>query len=67
MPIYIYRCKKCKDTIELQQSFKEGDEFLREGNYRCLAPDCGGTEGERVITTASFILEGRGWYNKGGY
>ena len=65
MPVYVYRCKKCQCTTELIQSFKEGEEYLAEGKYRCGNPDCQHTEGERVIGSTSFILSGRGWFSDG--
>lgn len=61
MPMYSYRCKECKDVVELIQSIKEGDEYLAAG------PRCRKCEGEieRIIQHTSFELKGRGWERDG--
>jgi len=62
MPMYTYRCKECKDCIELIQSMSEGDAYLASGP-RCKK--CDG-EIERIIQKTSFELKGMGW-EKDGY
>lgn len=56
MPIYEYRCTKCRKEFELFQ--KITDEPASE------CPDCGGRI-ERLVSATSFSLKGGGWYKDG--
>lgn len=53
MPIYEYRCKKCKKEFEVMQ--KISDEPLSN----CL--DCG-SEVEKLVSSTAFQFKGSGWY-----
>ena len=53
MPIYEYKCLKCRDEFETMQKFN--DSPLK----RC--PTCGGPV-KRLISRSSFQLKGSGWY-----
>ena len=53
MPIYEYKCLKCRDEFETMQKFN--DLPLK----RC--PTCGGPV-KRLISRSSFQLKGSGWY-----
>lgn len=56
MPIYEYRCKKCRKIFERFQ--KISDDPLKE------CPDCNGRV-LRLISETSFSLKGDGWYKDG--
>jgi len=58
MPIYEYRCPKCKKIVELQQSIKEKVAPL------CCEEDCN-IEMEPLISMTSFALKGSGWAKDG--
>jgi len=62
MPVYTYRCKDCRECIELIQSIDEGDRYM-SARPRCKK--CQG-EVERIIQKTSFELKGFGW-EKDGY
>jgi len=53
MPIYEYKCTKCKKQFEVVQ--KITDAPLTE------CSSCGG-ELKKLITNTSFVLKGSGWY-----
>ncbi|MBI4844029.1 MAG: zinc ribbon domain-containing protein [Nitrospirae bacterium] len=53
MPVYEYKCKKCKKVFEILQ--KITDEPLSK------CGECGG-EMKKLITKTSFVLKGGGWY-----
>ena len=54
MPIYQYRCRKCKEEFELKQSFNEKPiKFCR----------CGGLL-YKVISNVNFIMKGGGTKTK---
>jgi len=53
MPIYEYRCEKCRHQFDLLQ--KITDEPVKE------CPECGGSV-SKLISSTSFILKGSGWY-----
>lgn len=61
MPLYTYRCKDCKDEVDVVQSMEEGDRYLK------ARPKCKKCDGEvqRIIKGANFKLEGRGWERDG--
>ncbi len=43
MPIYEYRCTKCKETFEVMQKVSEGNRGLQ-------CPKCGTEEPERLLS-----------------
>jgi putative FmdB family regulatory protein len=53
MPIYEYRCMKCRNEFEEMQKFSDTPVS------RC--PSCGG-KAKRLISRSSFQLKGSGWY-----
>ncbi|MBI4826231.1 MAG: zinc ribbon domain-containing protein [Nitrospirae bacterium] len=53
MPIYEYKCTKCKEVFEVIQ--KINDEPLSK------CGECGGKL-KKMITNTSFVLKGSGWY-----
>ena len=53
MPVYEYKCLRCKEIHEKVQRFT--DEPLT------ICPDCGGRL-KKIISNTSFILKGTGWY-----
>lgn len=59
---YKYRCKECSQEHELEQTIAEGEAYLK--NSSCNS--CGGVI-YRVMQKTGFVLEGMGWYTKGGY
>jgi len=56
MPIYEYKCKSCGTVVEVIQ--RTGDRPLR----KCAK--CSGRM-EKLISRASFILKGGGWFTEG--
>lgn len=54
MPIYEYRCIKCKHQFEIMQDINA--EVLRK------CPECKKKFLERLISLSSFRLKGTGWY-----
>jgi putative FmdB family regulatory protein len=53
MPIYEYRCHKCRKTFEVMQKFSD------QPLSRC--PSCSGKV-SKLISNCSFQLKGSGWY-----
>ena len=53
MPIYEYKCAKCKRHHEIMQ--KITDKPLT------ICPSCGGNM-RKMISSTSFVLKGSGWY-----
>jgi len=53
MPVYEYRCEKCRKEFEIEQKISE------EPIKKC--PKCGGKV-TRLISNTSFVLKGSGWY-----
>jgi len=53
MPIYEYKCLKCRNEFETMQKFSDSPV------KRC--PSCGGPV-KRLISHSSFHLKGSGWY-----
>ncbi len=53
MPIYEYECKVCHEKKEIIQGFN--DPLLQ------ICSSCGG-ELKKLISSASFVLKGTGWY-----
>jgi predicted nucleic acid-binding Zn ribbon protein len=65
MPVYVFECPKCKDTVELLKSIKD------ETCPMCCAEGCdGNVEMVNVIVGTTFHLKGLGWaaegYDKSG-
>lgn len=56
MPIYEYRCAKCKKNFELLQKISD--------EPRAACPKCG-KKAKRLISQTSFLLKGGGWYKDG--
>ncbi len=55
MPIYEYRCSKCKNVHEIWQKITDRPETS------CPTPRCKGRL-ERMISSTGFALKGSGWY-----
>jgi putative FmdB family regulatory protein len=53
MPIYEYRCEKCKRHHEIMQKITE--------KPLSTCPSCGGAI-TKLISNTSFVLKGSGWY-----
>ena len=53
MPLYEYRCSKCKDVFEVIQKFSDAPLTVHEG--------CGGPV-ERLISAPGLHFKGSGWY-----
>jgi len=53
VPIYEYKCTKCRNEFETMQKFS--DSPLKK------CPSCGGAV-KRLISRSSFQLKGSGWY-----
>lgn len=56
---YEYLCTSCGHEWEQEQSIKE--DALKE------CPKCKQSSAKRLISKSSFVLNGDGWFNKGGY
>ncbi len=54
MPIYEFRCEKCETVFESWQKMSDPNP------EKC--PACGETKIEKLISSSSFILQGKGWY-----
>lgn len=59
MPLYNFKCsnEKCDNIVEKIQKYDDDP------------PNCDKCESEtiRIIVNTSFVLKGKGWFNKGGY
>lgn len=55
MPIYEFKCVKCKILIEKIQKHDDPNPLCQECNERL----------ERVLSQNSFRLKGKGWYKDG--
>lgn len=53
MPLYEYKCDRCKKTIEVLQKFSDAPLTVHE--------ECGGTL-ERLISTSALQFKGSGFY-----
>ena len=53
MPIYEYKCGKCKKRHEIMQKITE--------KPLTICPSCGGAM-TKMISSTSFVLKGSGWY-----
>ena len=56
MPIYEYRCAKCGN---------EFDALQKVGAAPPPCDACGGAEVSKLVSRASFVLKGGGWYKDG--
>tara|TARA_B100001123_G_C14550971_1_gene726199 strand:- start:255 stop:458 length:204 start_codon:yes stop_codon:yes gene_type:complete len=54
LPIYEFKCEKCKIIFEVLQKFDEPDPLC----------DCG-SEVKKIISLNSFRLKGDGWFKDG--
>lgn len=61
MPTYKYKCQneKCNHEFEIKQSIK--DDKLK------TCDKCKEDKLDRVPQKSDFVLNGDGWFNKGGY
>ena len=53
MPIYEYKCEKCRKHHEIMQKITE--------KPLTICPSCGGNM-KKMISSTSFVLKGSGWY-----
>ncbi|HYQ48155.1 MAG TPA: FmdB family zinc ribbon protein [Thermodesulfovibrionales bacterium] len=53
MPIYEYKCEKCRKHHEIMQKITE--------RPLTICPSCGGAM-KKLISNTSFVLKGSGWY-----
>jgi len=53
MPIYEYKCEKCRKHHEIMQKITE--------KPLTICPSCGGAM-KKLISNTSFVLKGSGWY-----
>jgi putative FmdB family regulatory protein len=53
MPIYEYKCEKCRKHHEIMQRITE--------KPLAICPSCGGKM-KKLISNTSFVLKGSGWY-----
>lgn len=56
MPIYEYACESCGERFDKLMS-------LNDPAPPC--PSCGASEVRKLVTSASFVLKGSGWYKDG--
>jgi putative FmdB family regulatory protein len=60
---YTWECKGCKQVQVVDRTMADIEHGPDEA-----CPLCGGKDFERIISKGTgFILNGSGWYNKGGY
>lgn len=63
MPKYTWECDGCKQPQIIDRKVSE-----MEQGPEAPCPLCGNDKYTRIIVAGgSFILQGGGWYNKGGY
>lgn len=58
MPYYSYKCKNCEHEFE---EFYITMSEVNEEEPKVQCPKCDSKEKERLITSTSFQLKGRGW------
>ncbi len=63
MPLYEYRCTKCKHEFEQIMGMKDPNPPCTHKSEN-TEEHCGG-ETERLISRSSFTLKGGGWYSDG--
>jgi len=56
MPVYKYKCKKCKKEFEVSGSYST------LFSYKAQCPSCFSTSVTKIIGVISFILKGKGFY-----
>jgi len=61
MPTYEYRCSNEQCSHEWEEDQKISDPKID------TCPICMAKTAERLISTASFVLKGNGWFKSGGY
>lgn len=59
MPVYEYRCDKCRETFEVEQRIRDLPV--------ALCPKCAIPSKERLISQTTFALKGGKWFKTGGY
>ena len=60
MPIYEYRCEKCKVEFEKLVSI-----HARMEPPECPDTKCGGKDTKKLVSRTSFSLKGGGWASDG--
>lgn len=64
MPTYDWKCRTCGKDHSVDRKITESD-IPPEA---CDTEDCQSNEFERIIIGGgNFILQGQGWFKKGGY
>lgn len=58
MPLFEYRCPKCKHQLEKLVSGKDRDKLPR-------CPKCKEPEMQKLVSRSSFALKGGGWADDG--
>jgi len=66
MPLYVYKCPVCEETIEIRQKIDEPDPYCQ----MCWGDTKDGCDEnpiqmKRVISPTSFILKGKRWAKDG--
>lgn len=63
MAKYDAKCEKCEEVFEYEAPMCES------GNQPPPCPKCGGKETVKqfALNSGGFILNGSGWFKKGGY
>ena len=59
MPVYEYKCFRCKEEFEVEQKITD----KKLSKHSEIEKTCDG-ELERLISNASFLLKGTGWTPK---
>ena len=57
MPLYLFECPKCHETVELLQSYNDAPPICPRGECQEGHP----VDMVRKIGATSFILKGSGW------
>lgn len=57
MPIYEYRCSKCREDFEVEQKMSDPKQ--------ADCPTCGDLTDHRLVSRTSFALKGGGWAKDG--
>jgi putative FmdB family regulatory protein len=56
MPVYEYRCEKCGNRFEVEQS------VMATRVSRCPSKVCGGKV-ERIFSAPAIVFKGKGWHS----
>ena len=59
MPVYDYECQKCKHELSVMQRMSDP--------VKKKCPKCKALRLKKLISSSSFVLKGKGWFNSGGY